>query len=86
MQTQESPLLDKFRASRPFTLAVGRRATVAGDPRPFLITGWGGPEFELSCLSTDRLEIITRPVADVTVVAGTVRYDADGVRIPEAVA
>ena len=79
-------LLEKFRASRPFALAVGRCARIDGDNRPFLITEWGGATFEVACLAGDTREIITRPVAEVRVinakgkVCAACRYDRTGCR------
>ena len=68
MQFQETPLLDRFRASRPFTLSVGRCARIAGASRPFLVTEWNGPEFEVSCLAGGSLDISTRPVNEVSLI------------------
>lgn len=86
MQTQK-PSLSTFRASRPHRLAIGRCARVTGDPRPFLVTEWTGPNYELSCLAGAPLEITTRPVAEVGLIEakGTVcaacRYDRTPCRI-----
>lgn len=92
MQIQETPLLDRFRASRPFVLAVGRCARIAGDGRPFLVTEWSGPEFEVSCLAGDSLDISTRPVNEVSLieakgaVCGACRYNRTPCRIARGVA
>ena len=64
-------LLDRFRASRPCRLAVGRRAAVEGDPRPHIITEWHGGTYELSCLEGDKLSLSRHPVSAVTVLPGT---------------
>ncbi len=87
MEAQEPSRLAAFKASRPFALAVGRCARVEGDERPFIITGWSGPEFEVSCLAGGRLEIAMRPIAEVSMieakgaVCAICRYDRTGCQI-----
>lgn len=78
-------LLDKFRASRPFVLNIGKRATVEGDRRAFMVTGWTGGEYELSCLADEELVLCHRPVREVHVIkdkTAACRYGSDGRRIP----
>ena len=70
MQTHQTRLA-AFRASRPYRLAVGRRATVTGDPRPYAITEWHGSSYELSCLEGDKLSLSRHPVSAVTILPGT---------------
>ena len=92
MQTQETPLLDRFRSSRPYVMSIGRCARIAGDPRPYLVTEWNGPEFEVSCLAGDSIDISTRPVAEVSLieakgtVCGACRYNRTPCRIARAAA
>ena len=92
MQIQELSRLAAFKASRPFALSVGRCARIAGDSRPFLVTEWTGPEFEVSCLAGDSLDISTRPVNEVSLIeakgamCGACRYDRTPCRIARAAA